>query len=292
MLDELDVLIREIEEEPWKSGFKCEKYEKLCKSNEGLSRHQNFKHKKVQPGQEEGDTSTAVENRLNPACFKAYINHCPKQLATDVCYSDETIAAFNSYEYSLDDAVYIYQFVRVIIEIFDGDGEKFYSLFYDIVSGDDIVFKNLNRKCSVILGFKVANSVLAHFNGAITPEISFSKICELTEKERSSTKYISGYVTKTMYCRLGQSREHCSDSTKFLNKIPQQKMRISLMLKTEVAFEKFLLVFLKFFLWLRSILNEMFQTKKKNWFSTKDFFTNDAFQYSITFSKLSIFDRV
>ena len=284
MLDKLDVLIREIEEEPWKRGFKCEKYEKLCKSNEGLSRHQNFKHKKIQPGQEEGGTSTAVENRLNPAYFKDYINHCPKQLATDACYSDETVAVFTSYECSLDDAVYTYQFVRVVIEIFDGDGEKFYSLFYDIVSGDDIVFKNLNRKCSVILGFKVANSVLAHFNGAITPEISFSIICELTEKERSSTKYISGYVMKTMHCCLGQSREHCSDSTKFLNKIPQQKMRISLMLKTEVAFEKFLLVFLKFFLWLRSILNEMFQTKKKNWFSTNDFFTNDTFQYSITFN--------
>ena len=50
-------------------------------------------------------------------------------------------------------------------------GEKFYPLFYDCVSGDEIVFKNLNRKCSVILGFELANSVLAHLSGTIlSPE--------------------------------------------------------------------------------------------------------------------------
>ena len=57
-------------------------------------------------------------------------------------------------------------------EIFDGYVEKIYPLFYDSVSGDDIVFKNLNRKFSVILGFEVANSILAHLNDTITPEFT------------------------------------------------------------------------------------------------------------------------
>ena len=37
---------------------------------------------------------------------------------------------------------------------FDGDREKSYSLIYGKVSGDDIVLKNLNRICSVILGLR------------------------------------------------------------------------------------------------------------------------------------------
>ena len=45
-----------------------------------------------------------------------------------------------------------YQFVGDVIENFDDDGEKSVSLYAMSVSGDDIVFKNINRKCSVILG--------------------------------------------------------------------------------------------------------------------------------------------
>ena len=58
--------------------------------------------------------------------------------------------------------MHTYRFVEGVIENFDDDVEKCYLLFYDSVSGDDIVFKNLNRKCSVILGFEVANSVVTH----------------------------------------------------------------------------------------------------------------------------------
>ena len=67
---EIDVLIWEIEEKPSKTGFKCEKCEKLYKFKQGLLRHQNSKHRKVQSEQEEGGTSTAAQNRLNPACLK------------------------------------------------------------------------------------------------------------------------------------------------------------------------------------------------------------------------------
>ena len=48
-----------------------------------------------------------------------------------------------------------------------------YPLFYDTVPANEIVLKNLNKKCLVILGFEVANSVLPHLNGSITPESSF-----------------------------------------------------------------------------------------------------------------------
>ena len=122
--------------------------------------------------QEQGEdsTTTIAENCLNPLCFRDYINNYGKQLATDACYSDETIAAFNSHKCYFDDTVYIYQFVRDVVKNFDGHGEKFYSLYYYSVSGNDIAFNNLNRGCSIILGFEVANSVLGHANSSITSE--------------------------------------------------------------------------------------------------------------------------
>lgn len=42
---------------------------------------------------------------------------------------------------------------------FNGNAERFYPRFYDAVSGDEIVFPKLNRKCAVFLGFEVANTL-------------------------------------------------------------------------------------------------------------------------------------
>ena len=165
---EINSLLVNIEEEPSQSGFKCDTCEKVCKSKQGLSRHQNAKHRETQP--EEVHVSSkdiSAEDRLHPLYFNKYRNDCAKQLASDGCYSDETIETFSSYYCSLDDANFTYQFVRDVIKNFNGNGEKFYPLFYDCVSGDDKDFQNLNRKCSVILGFDLANVVLAHLNGTI-----------------------------------------------------------------------------------------------------------------------------
>ena len=83
------------------------------------------------------------------------------------------------------------QFVRNVKENFIGDWEKFYPLFSDSVSGDEIIFKNLNRSSSIIVGFDAPISALSYLND-ITPENLFSTIYELTEKERNIIKYISG----------------------------------------------------------------------------------------------------
>ena len=71
--------------------------------------------------------------------------------------------------------MHTYRFVEGVIENYDDDVEKCYLLFYDSVSGEDIVFKNLNRKCSVILGFEVANSVLTHLMVLSLLKVHFQK---------------------------------------------------------------------------------------------------------------------
>lgn len=103
------------------------KMQETVKSTEDLSRYQNSKNRKIQLEQGDISTSTIAENCLNPECFIDYINNCAKQLASGACYSDDTIAAFNSYGCFLDDAVYIFKIVRDATETLDSDGEKFYS---------------------------------------------------------------------------------------------------------------------------------------------------------------------
>ena len=123
----------------------------------------------------------------------------------------------------------------------------------------------------------VTNSVIAHLNGTITHESSFSKIFNFTEKERNITKYTSEFAMTTMCCRLRKSTEHHSDSNiKHMSILLAGKDSSdsstkddNFMLKTEVVLEKCLLVFLKFFLFLRSILDVMFQTRKEKLMSNK-----------------------
>ena len=82
--------------------------------------------------------------------------------------------------------MHTYRFVEGVIENFDDDVEKCYLLFYDSVSGDDIVFKNLNRKCSVILGFEVANSVLIHLMVLSLLKVHFQKNVSSLRRNRTS----------------------------------------------------------------------------------------------------------
>ena len=122
--------------------------------------------------------------------------------------------------------------------------------------------------------FEAVNSVLAHLHGSITPESSFPKICEFFEKEQNIIKYFSGYVTKTLYCRLKKSAEHRShsnikylsillagrDSSDYLTKdgnFINVKKRSNLW-----KAGKLLLTFSIFSLFLRTFSGLIFQTRK------------------------------
>ena len=75
------------------------------------------------------------------------------------------MTAFKNFELPEEGAMISFQHVKNVIKKFAGDGEKFFPSFYNCVSGDKHVFSRLSRKCSVLLGYEVANSILAHLNG-------------------------------------------------------------------------------------------------------------------------------
>ena len=81
------------------------------------------------------------------------------------------------------------------------------------VSGDEIVFRGLNKRCSVILGLEVANAVLAHLTGSCASDTLCSvDIQELGGKERNIVKYLSVYVYYTLYRRLRKAKYHNESS--------------------------------------------------------------------------------
>ena len=201
MLDEDDEFNEEINtllSEQSAVTYSCEICTKVCKSKQGLSRHRNMKHTEI-PSL---PTKTKVaEDMLHPLYFKQYVNDAAKKLAEGGCYSKKTLSALKGYH--LDDANFSYQFVWKVIENFNGNGEKFYPQFYDCVSGDEIIFRGLNKRCSVILGLEVANAVLAHLTGSFASDTLCSvDIQELDGKERNIVKYLSGYVYHTLFRRL------------------------------------------------------------------------------------------
>ena len=133
---------------------------------------------------------------LHPLYFKQYVNNAAKKLAEGGCYSKKTLSALKGYH--LDDANFSYKFVRKVIENFNGNGEKFYPQFYDCVSGDEIVFRGLNKSCSVILGLEVANVVLAHLTGSCASDT----LCSVVIQELDGKKEIMLSIRVAMFSIL------------------------------------------------------------------------------------------
>ena len=127
-------------------------------------------------------------------------------MASEGCYSENTRKEFADYVFTNEDAKYSYSFVRDVIGDFRGDVEKFYPCFYSCVSPDDIVFKNLSRRTSRILGFEVANYVVAHLTGSVVKESSVDKSDISYSPKVSIIKYLSGYVFGTVYRRIRRSQ--------------------------------------------------------------------------------------
>ena len=106
---------------------------------------------------------------------------------------------------TLDEVTHTYSFIKDTISSFDGNAEKFYPTFYKCVSDADDLFRGLSKNCSLLLGFEVANHVLAFLSGVRFEEevLSFdSRDIKFSEKEKSIIGYLSGYVFGTMYRRI------------------------------------------------------------------------------------------
>ena len=200
---EIANVVTKIGDLPPTREFKCDVCEEMCKSQQGLSRHKNVKHVSAHSHATEVRDAELMLNHLS---FQQFINECAKKLCCDECFSLSTRNSFKAYYISLDETLSSYEYVKQVICDFNGDGETFVPLFYKCVSGEEIVFPRLSRRCSVLLGFEVANHVIDHLTGnANTNNIEGTPAKDLNEKEKNIVSYLSGYVLGTLYRRIRRS---------------------------------------------------------------------------------------
>ena len=159
-----------------------------------------------------------AESMLNHLSFQQFTNECAKKLCCDECFSLFTMNTFKAYYISLDETLSSYEDVKQVICDFNGDGETFFPLFYKCVSGEEIVFPRLSRRCSVLLGFEVANYVIARLTGSANiNNIEGTPAKDLNEKERKKVTYLSGYVFGTLYRRIRRSTNQSGSPGQYLS---------------------------------------------------------------------------
>ena len=72
---------------------------------------------------------------------------------------------------------------------------------------EEVVFKNLSPRSSVLLGCEVANHVLAHLTGSkVKDSLVEFPTPSYSIKEITIIKYLSGYVFGTIYRRIRRSK--------------------------------------------------------------------------------------
>ena len=205
-LQEIERVIKEVEAAVPKR-FKCQSCDRVCKTKQGLTRHKNSKHSVKTIAQK------SPEDLLPPKAFQKFINESAIKLSNDGCCSKSTQEAFSGFSFTMIETGNFFSFVKDIIKNFNGYDEKFYPLFYKAVIDNDI-FPSLSQKCSRLLGFDVANKVLAHLlislssSSSSQPTQSFDHgyLCSsLTEEQLNIVTYLSGYVFSTLYKRLSFS---------------------------------------------------------------------------------------
>ena len=191
-------------------SYTCSFCEKVCVSQRGLSRHVNTKHKDKQ-----AETSTEKpvmpEDRMHPLVLKSFLKISAEKLSTDECYPQPIMDEFKALTFTtLQDVLPCYNLIKSVVRNFNGNAEKFYPEFYKVFSGTEAPFTGLSRHSSLLLGFEVANHVLAYLTGS---KIHNDVVCfkheetVFSEKENSIIYYLAGYVVGTLYRRIRFSKK-------------------------------------------------------------------------------------
>ena len=193
-----------------KETFSCSFCAKICLTMRGLTRHTNAKHsEKTQDLPGGSNKKPPPEVVLHPIYLKKYIVKSVDKLKNNLCYPEHVRLEFKKYEAGpIEEVLPIYDLVRDVIKTFNGDAEKFYPKFYKVFIEAENPFRKLNRNCSLLLGFELANHVLSHLSHGVIKEdkVETCTSTSFTEKERSIVAYLAGYVFGTSYRRIRFSK--------------------------------------------------------------------------------------
>ena len=196
---------------------KCLSCSKDFKTKRGLKIHVSRSHKEDK------------KPKLHPLQLKSCVERSVLKLAKDMCYPESIRKEFNNYSMSYEEILTLYQAFEDVIDKFSEDFDKFYPLFYAIVSRKEGLFK-LTRNCYLLLGMELANQIIALIVGIKNTDhadiLQFnSNLTILNEKEKNALAYLSGYVCGTLYRRI---RKVVKDKT------DQQEAYLAILLATKI----------------------------------------------------------
>ena len=186
----------------------------MCKSKRGLSRHKTTKHDSHSTpsvGEESSRTSNPkkeAESILHPLTLKKMIEVSVSKLAKDECYPADVLQELSNCSFNLDDTLFAYSCIKPAIAEFDGNAEKFYPRFYKCIA-QELPLRNLSRHSCLLVGFELANHILAHLNNSKYSERLLPKKFDpasFSKKDIACISYLSGYVFSTFYRRIRHSR--------------------------------------------------------------------------------------
>lgn len=210
--DELDAILASLDfdldtEEDRK--VKCSFCEKICASQRGLNRHLQCKH----PDTVEAKPAKSIEQIMHPLAFKKILSQSVSKLSGEECYPDEISEQFKQFNNSNDVMRLVYELIKDVVLKFKGDAEKFYPDFCYLFR-DGNVISTLDHHCNVLLGFELANNVLAYLTNSKIVDDSLvfqfdrnAPQLNLKAKDKEIVTYLSGYVVATLYKRLRFSKK-------------------------------------------------------------------------------------
>eukprot|EP00794_Sanderia_malayensis_P012457 gene12457-13745_t len=192
-------------DEELKTGEACKECGKMYKTRGGLTRHVNSKHKKH------------AENamKIHPLELKAILAEASLKLSNDQCFPEELRSHFKGFNVSLADSIEIREKFAAVFDKFSGNGEKFYSNFYEVIAlGEVTHVGTLCQQDTSLLLTEVANICLGKLAGCPSETTTSQIKKKFTEKELNSLEYLSDDCFHKVYMSTRNSKKWNSIAAK------------------------------------------------------------------------------
>jgi len=209
--------------EPEDPEFKCDQCTKVCLSKGGLTRHKNAKHS----SSEEGSAASPVLPSMSVEEFTKHFHSAVSKIASDECYSEETMEQFKKLNTESLDYFVLYNHISGTIKSFRGNAEKFYPNFMKCFCVEDTPLKKfLSEDNIALLAVELSSYIILYLSDKRNDIIEFSvQESKFTEREIAVLTYISGYIFGKLYRRIYYSSKESSSKNNIHN---QQRLTILL----------------------------------------------------------------
>ena len=184
-IDEDDFFSSLVDEIEAESTFTCSICGTTLKTERGLNRHTARHEEKRAQSSKLLDVNT----------WKRLIETSINKIVEEDLQCDSILEELKAFKLNDSDAEQCLPLFADVISNNVFDVEKLFPKFYKVVSQLDTIC-GLTKDCSTVVGFELANHVLADYKKSLSSAAttSISEDCDLSEREVAVVVYIAGYV--------------------------------------------------------------------------------------------------